>query len=116
MNDQIRNLLFWAGLLGLPMMTCNLGCAGAERDAQIATFKEVSLFAKEHGFAGQANLDIGGQPAFDLRTGGVLDTGVRGSVSLQFNSLASPRGKAETSVGETVGMVQVEPNTETEAQ
>ncbi len=89
---------------GLPLTVgmCNLGCASAEREAQIAAFKEVSLFAKEHGFAGQANLEIGGQPSFDLRSGGVFDTGLRGNLSIQFNSLAQPRGKAETSVGDAV--------------
>src|SRR5690554_3036896 len=103
LEQILKLILTTVGFLGLGGTTCaTTGCASAEREAQIATFKEVTLFAKEMGIAGQAHLSIGGAPAFDLRTGDVLDTGVKGNITLQFNALADPRGAATTGVGAMV--------------
>ena len=98
-TDLTKFLTLFLTLAGLSGSSCVVGCASGERDQQIAMFQEVSLFAKEHGFAGQAHLNLSGAPSFDMRTGGVLDTGISGNVTLQFNSLAEPRGAATTAVG-----------------
>jgi len=98
LNDLTKLFVAFLTFSGLGATQC--ACSDTEQARQIAVWREASLFAKEHGFAGTANLNINGQPAFDLRTGGILSTGMSGNISLQFNSLAEPRGKASTAVGD----------------
>lgn len=89
----------WISLFGL--LFGLTGCsANATQEQQIELFRQGVLAMKELGVAGQANLHIGGSPAFDFRTGGVLSTDVSGNISIQLNAEAEPRGKAETAVGD----------------
>lgn len=98
-----------AFLMALGLLPFQCACSDVQRTRLREEFKDVSLYAKEHGFAGAAHFHIGGEPSFDLRTGGVANLDVYGDIHLQFNSLAEPRGKAQTAVGEGTGQIETMP-------